>query len=281
MKEWTNEAKDQFAMKQDPKLDFAIFKQLLVQKSPFTFIRFSDGELDVIKNRKVHIGKEVVRWDENVLIHDYPVYDYKDFDPIKNQDIRTLLIASASHVGRNFFKGIPAKHNNAVDDRNLMISLNQNSLNSLTFADLLINQNFLLFRKTFLNLFLKFSNVYYVGNFRANPKQFSDKLEHISVQDNFFLNFQSEMDSIFNQVKETPPNSLILLSASSLSNIIALKLNSIRPDLTMIDIGTSMHDLVGLGSGIREYHKLLLSNKPTDFYRKHRYKLSGYYRMHW
>jgi hypothetical protein len=281
MKEWINEAKDEFAMKQEPKSDFATLKQLLVQKSPFTFIRFSDGELDIIKNRKVHIGKEVVRWDENVLIHDYPIYDYKDFDPIKNKNIRALLIASASYHGRNFFKGIPAQHNNAIDDRNLMISLNQNSLNNLTFADLLINQNFLLFRNTFLNLFLKFSNVYYVGNFRANPKQFSDKIEHISVQDNFFLNFQNEMDSIINQVKDTPPNSLILLSASSLSNVVALKLSPIRPDLTMIDIGTSMHDLVGLGSGIREYHKLLLNNKPMNFYRKYRYKLSGYYRMRW
>jgi len=281
MKEQIKEAEDRFRMQQDPKLDFATLKQLLFQKSPFSFIRFSDGELDIIKNRKVHIGKEIVIWDENVLVHDYPVYDYKDFDPIKDKDIRTLLIASASHNERNFFKGIPATHNNAIDDRNLMISLNYNELHNLTFADLLINQNFLLFRKTFMSLFLRFSNVYYVGNFRADPKKFSDSWEHIPVQDNFFLNFQSEMDFIINQIKETPLNSLILLSASSLSNIIALKLKPLRPDLTMIDIGTSMHDLVGLGSGIREYHKLLLSNKPLHFYHKQRYKLSEYYRMQW
>jgi hypothetical protein len=195
-------------MKQNPRLDFKTLEQMLMKKSAFSYIRFSDGEMDIIRNRKVHIGKDLVQWDENILYHDYPIFDYKDFDPAKNQDIRSLLIESAKHYKDNFFKGIPTKHNNAVNDRNLMIDFNNNSLNNLTFADLLINQNFLKFRKHILPIFLEFSNVYYVGNFRANPKNISSNWEHIPVQDNFFLDFKSELSSIVSKIEKTPSGQL-------------------------------------------------------------------------
>jgi hypothetical protein len=281
VRKFDEKPKNDVGMKQKSRGDFKTLEHMLMRKRAFSYIRFSDGEIDIIRNRKVHIGKDLVQWDENILLHDYPIFDYKDFDPAKNQDIRSLLIESAKYYKNNFFKGIPTKHNNAVNDRNLMINFNNNKLDNLTFADLLINQNFLKFRKYFLPLFLEFSNVYYVGNFRANPKHISLKWAHIPVQDNFFLDFKNQLKSVVNEIEKTPPGSLILLSASSLSNIVALEIFPKRSDLTLIDIGTSIHDLVGLGSGIREYHKLLLSNTPLNFYRKLRYIFSEYYRLSW
>lgn len=281
MQESNKSLEHQFLMKQDPQTDLRTIKQLLIKKIPFSFIRFSDGEMDIIRNRRVHIGKDLVQWDENILHHDYPNFDYKDFDPLKNQKIRSMLIDSAKFYQSNFLKGIPSKHNNALTDRDMMIDFNNDRKGNLTFADLLINQNFLKFRKYILPLFNDFLNVFYIGNFRARPKIFSSTWGHIPVQDNFFLNFDNELNSISRQIEETPKGSLILLSASSLSNILALETFPKRPDLTMIDIGTSIHDLVGLGSGIREYHKLILSNSPKNFYIKLRYKLSGYYRLTW
>jgi hypothetical protein len=270
-----------FEMKQDPKIDFSNLSQILRNKKPFTFIRFSDGEMDIIKNRKVHIGKNIVQWNENIVFHDYPIFDYKDFDPAKNQEIRSALLVSAQHYGENFFKGLPAKHNNAVMDRDLMIEYNGSRLNNLTFADLLINQNFLQFRKVFLPLFLNFSNIHYVGNFRATPKMFSPQCSIIPVQDNFFKNYQVELSRLITDIERTPSHSLILLSASSLSNILGYKLHSSRPDLTVLDVGTSMHDLVGLGNGNREYHNLLFNWSLKKVYRKQRYKLSKHYKLVW
>jgi hypothetical protein len=78
-----------------------------------------------------------------------------------------------------------------------------------------------------------------------------------------------------------PKNSLILSSASSLSNIVGYKLNSMRKDLTFFDIGTALHDLVGLNSFIREYQMVLLPNNPKNIYRKIRLRLQKNNKLKW
>ena len=83
------------------------------------------------------------------------------------------------------------------------------------------------------------------------------------------------------ELKSLPMNSLVLSSASSLTNILGYQLQAFRKDLTFFDVGTSLHDLVGLQGGIREYQALIGRNSPKGIYRKLRLVSSPSFKLRW
>ena len=271
----------EFATSQTSKADFRLFLRLLKGHEPFTFIRFSDGEMEVIRNEKLFIGDGIVSWRKGTIQHPYPNFDRKDFEPNRDIQVRKDLIESAEYQAPKFYKGVPSKHNDAVSDRDLMAGYNGNSVFNLTFSDLLINANFYRFRSQMMPIFKTFANVYYVGNFRADPKRYDSSWTHLKIPDDFFGNYPIILETMMQELAQVPSGSLILLSASSLSNILGCKLNQIRQDVTLLDIGTSMHDLVGMEGGIREYHDLLLPNDFKGIIKKMRLMSRKNFRPKW
>lgn len=268
-------------MMQIAKHDFKLIKVLLENKDPFTFIRFSDGEMEIIRNERLFIGKGHISWSKGEVSYSYPDFDYKDFSPKRDLKLREDLIASAIYKSKLYFKGIPTAHNNAREDRNLMIEFNGRSQENLTFSDLLINENFLKFRRQFITIFSSFNSVYYFGNYRANPRLVNENWKLIPLQDNFFANYEKVLEFSLNALSRLPRSSLILSSASSLTNILGYQLHQSRPDITFLDIGTSMHDLVGMESGIRGYHVLLSKNTPRNLVRKIRFGMDKSFKLKW
>jgi hypothetical protein len=268
-------------MTQIARRDFELIKCLLENKDPFTYVRFSDGEMEIIRNERLFIGEGHISWSKGEVSHSYPNFDYKNFLPERDVKLRADLIASANYRSKFFFKGIPTVHNNALEDRNLMIEFNDGSEENLTFADLLINENFLKFRRQLISIFSSYTSVYYFGNYRASPGLVNEKWKLIPLQDNFFENYEKVLAASLTVLNGLPINSLILSSASSLTNILGHKLHESRPDLTFLDVGTSMHDLVGMESGIREYHVLLARNTPRNLVRKIRFIINRSFRLKW
>lgn len=247
-------------VRQNSRKDFDSIVNLLANKTPFTFVRFSDGEMEVIRNQPLRIGDGIVSWRKGEFSHRYPVFDKKEFNPERDFKLRAELIQSAMYSHPQFIKGIPALHNDALEDRNLMIDLNGNSIENLTFSDLFLNENFKRFRNHIVPLFQSFSDVFVLGNFRTKQEIFNCEWRLIPVEDNFFPNFERIMAEKLVELSTIPKGSLVLASASSLTNIIGKRLHEVRKDLTFFDIGTSMHDLMGMEMGIREYHSVLLPN---------------------
>ena len=268
-------------MMQIAKCDFELIKGLLENKDPFTYVRFSDGEMEIIRNERLFIGKGHISWSKGEVSYSYPDFDFKDFSPTRDVKLRADLISSASYKSKFFFKGIPTAHNNALEDRNLMIELNGGSDENLTFADLLINENFMKFRKQLVSIFSLYDSVYYFGNYRANPELVNRSWKLIPLQDNFFADYQKVLNESLAVLGGLPRNSLVLSSASSLTNILGHQLHESRPDLTFLDIGTSMHDLVGMESGIRGYHILLSRNTPRNLVRKIRFVMDQSFKLKW
>ena len=266
---------------QKGRLDYLFLSNLLSKRQPFTFIRFSDGEMEIVRNHRLLIGDGHISWSKGEIEFRYPDFDKKEFIPERDSKLREDLLASARFKSEYFFKGIPASHNNAITDRDLLVKLNGNILTNLTFADLFINQNFLKFRRKILPLFHEFDNVYYLGNFRANPELTNPSWKLIPIQDNFFENYENVLENCISALKSLPKYSLVLSSASSLTNILGYQLQGFRRDLTFFDVGTSLHDLVGLQGGIREYHTLIGSNSPKGIYRKLRLASSPSFRLRW
>lgn len=245
-------------------------KNKLKNKEPFTFIRFSDGETEILKNRYLEIvpGKTVFRGKE--IKNNFPQFDSKKFDPSIHQNIREDLLNSAKFKADNYFKGIPTSHNKAIDDRDMMVDLNGGLDNSITFADLFLNSNYQKYLNEIVPLFESFENIIVIANYRAKPIDILNKAKHISIPDNFFENYDDVLEDVMNNLTDIQAGTLILSSASSLSNIIGYKLFLIRKDITFLDIGTSINSLLSMDDKIRSYHK----QKNRSFLRRIFFKKS-------
>ena len=121
---------------------------------------------------------------------------------------------------------------------------------NLTFSDLFVNSNFEMFEQELVPLLCKLKP-YLVANYRADP---AFECVHVPIPDDFFCDFDRVFDDTFLRLKSIPMNSLVISSASSLSNILGFQLNKVRPDITFIDIGTSLNKYLSLSTKSRLYY---------------------------
>lgn len=259
----------------DADMELSRFIDMLKNKTPFSFVRFSDGEIEILRNRYLEIkaGRTIFRGRE--FNNNFPIFDSKKFDPSHHQNIRKDLLDSAMFKAVSFFKGIPTVHNDALKDRELLLRFNGGYELNMTFADLFLNSNYTRYRNELVPLFEKYQHIYVVANFRAKPIGLLSKATHIKIPDNFFATYDDVLESISNQVREVEKGSLILSSASSLSNVVAQKLFIERQDITFIDIGTSINDLMSLDNTTREYHD------NQSWFKSFFYKKSKRYNIKW
>lgn len=248
--------------------DINSFYERLKRKEPFSFIRFSDGELEIIRNRYLKISNGKTHFKGRIFNNKFSQIDTKEFDPVFNSDVREDLIFSAITKMPNFFKGMP--HKRYRKDRDLLVTLNGGIDSNITFADLLINSNYKFFREKILPVFPNYDKIYLIANYRAKPKNIIKNAIHIKIQDNFFSNYKNVKKEVFSKLKDIPSGSLILSSASSLSNIIGHELFKIRKDITFIDVGTSINDLMNLNEITRSYHVTYFSKGLKPLLRKMR-----------
>lgn len=253
----------------------------IANQIPTTYVRFSDGELEILRGNPFSIVNGVVTWRLGILQGGYPEHDNKSFVPDRDAILRADLMESARYHSEGFYKGVPASSNKAVVDRDYMIQLNGGRTDWLTFSDLFINENYLRFLEDLLPLFLANPNVFFLGNFRANLSEMSEKWTHVPLQDNAFPDYEVVLPGLLKKFSSLEADSVILSSASSLSNILGHKLHEIRPDISFIDVGTSLNPFVGLGEATRAYQTQLLPWNSKNISRKLKYQLFGNHRMKW
>ena len=264
------------------KVDLDRFEQLLRDRSPFTFVRFSDGEIELLRNRKLSIDGGITEFRGKRFSNQFPNFDKKYFDPFLDQEIRRDLIESAVFSGTYYFKGIPTRHNNAIIDREFLLRLNGGFTTQMTFSDLFLNSNFIRARSIFFPYLANcFKTIVVIGNWRCELNGYLSKGRLIKIPDNFFSIYQETLHKVLNELLNVPQSSVILSSASSLSNIIGHKLYVKRPDLTFLDIGTALHDLMGLQLGTRAYHKLINTRTPHERFQAWRYRQHKEYQIKW
>jgi hypothetical protein len=267
--------------KPEAKRDFQELRSRFINNIPTTFVRFSDGELEILRNNPLSITDGVVRWRLGTLDGRYPQHDNKSFVPERDIVLRSDLIASARYKSNGYFKGVPASSNKAAVDRNYMIDLNDGDFLGLTFSDLFINENYLGFIKDVLPLFLENPNVAFVGNYRASLSKLSETWSHVPIDDNVFPVYEAIFPKLLETLTDLEPGSVVLSSASSLSNTLGHQLHQARPDITFVDVGTSLNPFVGLGEATRAYQTQLLPWSPKNASRKLKYQLLGSHRMKW
>ena len=244
----------------DPKDDFYRIKNLIQTRKPFSFVRFSDGELEIIRNRKLSILSGKTEFRGQSFKNNFPKLDEKTFDPAKNFLIREDLIKSAIFRQSNYLKGIPTKHNNSIEDRNFMVRLNRGFDNNLTFSDLLMNSNYLRFRREILSILKAHPDVILIVNESFKSSSAFQNADVIKIPTNFFVKYIETKNFILNKLSEIKKPHLIISSASSMSNVIGCEVIKNNYPHQFIDIGTAINDILGFPMFTREYHNLISSN---------------------
>lgn len=263
--------------KPDPVAGLSHFGEMLARKEPFCFVRFSDGEIEILRNRYLQIAQGKTHFRGQVLVNTFPQYDSKKFDPAVDIALRRDLLEAATKRLNNYFKGVPTAHNRALEDRDFLVRLNGGMSEFMTFSDLLMNSNYPKFRDVIVPLFGAFEHLLVIANYRARCSGVLAHAVHVPVGDNFFAVYDQTLPEVMSAVLAAPQGALVLSSASSLSNIVGVKAFEARPDLTFLDIGTSLNDLLGLDAKTRAYHEAYLSKG----WKALRRRLSREYRIKW
>ncbi len=246
--------------------DIEKFCSMIKNKDPFCFVRYSDGEMEIIRNRYLKIEGGRTYFKGKISKNNFTEIDSKEFDPKRDNCIREDLLKSAVVRMPFYYKGLP--HKRFKKDRDLVLTIHGGLDEYITFADLLINSNYYFFRKKIIPLFGEYEDIFVVANYRSKPIDILKKSNHIKIPDNLFSNYKSIKREILNNLLKVPSGSLILSSASSLSNIIGCQLFRKRNDITFIDVGTAINDLLSLKSITRSYHETYFSKGFKPLLRK-------------
>jgi len=215
----------------------------------FAFSRFSDGELDILKN------KYVILSDNHFISGDlkgagrYTKEEQKEFDPEKHQFVREKLIETYKHNQKNYFKGICTGTDLHVGNENFnwMIDYHGGDHPNLTFANLLINANYTRFVEEIIPTFVD-REIIYVANAMADvsklPFEIGKKFE---IGSNCAVNDYDTAKKVKNYIKaNNTKNAIVLCSAASLSNFVIYECFKENQDNTFMDIGSCLNPLLGL-----------------------------------
>jgi len=264
----------------EPKAELKRFIGKLIANERFIFIRFSDGEMEILRGSRLALSESGVIWSKGRSTFQYPVYDHKDFDPERDRPLMEALTSSAKHQSPEYFKGISTAHNGDPDATKMMIELNGESERNLTFSDLWINSNYKHFLDQALPI-LTARPVALIANFRTNPKKISDLWSFIPVPDAAFQNYAQVVAEIIEKIGLLPQGTLVLSSASSISNLIGHQISLLNIDVTFIDIGTALHEQLGFTDSRRLYISQVKPWRVSTLKDKLSYLISKGSRIKW
>lgn len=242
------------------KKDLIMFKQKIESSENFAFVRFSDGEADILKNLKLVISDNYVIEGDFVHNFGYPSDDHKHFDPEKHAFVRDKLIESFLFSKDNYYTGIacPCCIGGPQAHTWMKREISRPSKH-LTWANLFVNGNYSYFIEEVLPA-LKKRNIVLVCSENANLEKAKKELEINVVKDfrvgkNCIVNDHHLVEEIKSWIVDNDiKDHVFLFSASSLSEILIHQLFRDCDYNTYLDIGTTMHPFFALGLD-RDYLK--------------------------
>lgn len=256
---------------------FFLFLKKLQDKENFAFVRFSDGELDILQNLYVELSSnKVVRGDDILAQKPYPKEDHKLFDPKQHQESRQKLLKSLKFVKKNYYKGLSCPC--CVPQNRVVELLNFCDLDDdehICWANQFVNSNFIYFQDYVVKEIKKRDDIVLIANESVELDKVEFKVKKFfPVGYNCFVNDLHLIDEIKEYIRENKiENHLFLFSAASLSEILIYELYKDFPNNTYLDIGTTLHKQMGLSIS-RDYLISYYNKVPhIDLYKKCIYPL--------
>jgi len=103
-----------FNLSKDPVDHLVHMHKKLDASEPFQFVRFSDGEIEILCERELVISEEKVVFRGEEVRSVYGSHDCKSFSPASDIWLKESLKDSASFSSENYIKGIPTSHNSPL-----------------------------------------------------------------------------------------------------------------------------------------------------------------------
>lgn len=243
--------------------DLIKIRNLLQDKVPFAFNRFSDGELFILQNKELILGTNIIKVGDTYINGGYEQEDHKHFDPLVHEFYKNKLIDAFRHKQPNYFKGISCPCCIGFDSFKWQLDFHGEYDENLTWANLFLNGNYITFINEVYPLFNLYKTVV-VCNQNANLSALPFLQTSFRVGYNAMINDYDLIKKISDWIKNSNINGyLFLFSASTFSKLAIHQLYSQFPENTYIDIGTTLNALIGM-SVKRGYLGGFWRGEPTN-----------------
>ena len=230
---------------------------------PFIFTRYSDGELFMLLDKEIKLTP-IGAWIDGVQVNSqkYAEHDCKTFNPNEDKDITNALSEAYKHKKDNYIIGMP--YSCCVGkglSKDLIEKYGKPKLH--TTANLITDNNYPKFIKTTLKLIQK-RNIILIAHKSAKTNIFPELVEHIGIEGNSGKKWRLICDRVEERIKGNykKEDILVLSSASYISNLMGHRISQKFEGVSFMDIGTSLHPMMGLGV-IRQYLSEYWTNPKT------------------
>jgi len=211
--------------------DFNYFWSLIENNTNFTFARYADGEVMLMKGEAVSDGTQASSID-------------KWKAPNNLTKVGEQLLKTLTHTEENYFYAISSTTDNLSDYNFLKNNITQ-SEDKLTFVNLWINANYSLMLK---NLCSNKRDVILICNKDAEKNNFPFNVIDITPFPDDCINFWETNDVEFTQMLvdkySSMSNQLFFISCGPISEIIIDTLYKANPNNTYVDVGSSIDEFV-------------------------------------
>jgi len=245
--------------------DLDKFIRMVNYKKPFSFARFSDGEMYIMQNKEVILSPNQIKVGERIYPGGFPEEDRKHFIPDKHQDWKDRLFASYLYKKRGYYKGLPCRCCVGNDNHEWMLDLYGEQDEYMSWSNIFINANYPEFIEKMVPAIMDYK-VVVVCNENAD-------LSHapFNIVRDFRVGTNAMVDDLYiiEKIKDYISNEnireyMFLFAVSSLSNFLAHELWDHCDKNTYLDIGTSLHKYFKL-SLARDYLQGYWLGKGGDF----------------
>ena len=192
----------------------------------FSLSRYGDGELAIIEGRE--IGK------------DPQAYEIDGWHTDGNAGVFAKdLRNSLNRTEDNFFYGIPCVCCHGEENKNKYLDMITN--NNVLFANLLVNANF----RKFATYLMKLErDVVLIANEKGYDKKYPFNLvDALWVSEEcieWYNNYKLEILAMIKDISKRHKDTLFLISAGPMANIMVDKLYESNPNNTYIDVGSPL-----------------------------------------
>lgn len=223
-----------------------LFKQKIINKDNFAFSRFSDGEMYILQNKELKLSENLIQIGDTTQSGPYKKDDFKYFNPKEHQNFHNHLVESFKFKKKNYYKGISCSCCVGKENFDWQVKLHGGDDDSLTWANLWVNNNYYQFIQEILPLFYSKKCVF-VGNANANINKFPFIKKDFRIGSNAMINDVHVIDDIKNWINDNNiKNHIFLFSASSFTNIAIYELFKDNANNTFIDIGTCLTPMMDM-----------------------------------
>lgn len=235
---------------------------------PFSFSRFSDGELFMLLGKEIRLTPRGA-WIDGKQVNGqrYAEHDCKTFIPSSDVDVVEQLGKAYRYKRDGYIVGMP--YACCVGEemfRQLIAKYGSPDLH--TTANLFTDNNYDAFIRKTVRV-LQGRDIILVAHQSARTELFPRLVSHVGIAADSGKQWKAVHKELRKIIFESNNREdlVVLASASYMSNILCYKIAEEFKEVTFLDIGTSLHPLLGLGH-IRQY--LIEYWNDRDSYEGHR-----------